>query len=713
MRTITNTISYNNNINLLWGITDENRLVFLYCGAGKLSENEVNKLISEEYAYEYSPVEIKANGLNCPPVERYAGTMAHQSLSELLKYKKHTITENNDSTTIEFILEEPVRSIEVKLLYIVYPCEQAMKCFTKITNNGEESIGIEEITSFSYCGLCDNQVMPYNKQLAINVLHNGWQKELQWKRYSPEDLGMALSQPGRCTNSSKVIAINNIGNWSSKNYIPCIYIEKLIANEYIGLQVENNGSWNMQIGEHQGHLYIKAGGPTETYGAWYKTLNSGESFTTVPVGVAVSNISVSDAVANMNAYRRRTRRENADNQKLPVIFNDYMNCLFGDSTTEKELPLIEAASESGCEVFCIDAGWYDDGPWWDGVGEWMPSEKRYPGGLKKLLDKIRDKGMIPGLWLEIEVVGINSPLFKRVPKEWFFMRHGSPVQEKSRYQLDFRNPEVREYASGVLKRLVEDYGVGYIKMDYNIDAGIGTDYMVESPGIGLLEHGRAYLEWLKGIFEKYPDLIIENCSSGGLRMDYAMLSQCSIQSTSDMEDYKTYSTITVNAPLAVCPEQAAVWSYPLFDGDEEETIYNMVNAIPLRIHQSGHLAKLSDERSALVKEGISYYKQVRDDRVNGVPFWPLGFSDYEKEWVALGITGYEKTYLYVWRRSSDASSEKLYLPQFKGKDIDIRISYPTADKYQEKCSYAWNREDAYLTVDFSEQYMARIFEIII
>lgn len=51
-----------------------------------------------------------------------------------------------------------------------------------------------------------------------------------------------------------------------------------------------------------------------------------------------------------------------------------MNCLWGDPTTEKEYPLIDAAAEAGCRYYCIDCGWYDDGPWWDGVGQWLPGK---------------------------------------------------------------------------------------------------------------------------------------------------------------------------------------------------------------------------------------------------------------------------------------------------------------------------------------------------
>jgi alpha-galactosidase len=86
-----------------------------------------------------------------------------------------------------------------------------------------------------------------------------------------------------------------------------------------------------------------------------------------------------------------------------VIFNDYMNCLEGDPTTAKELPLIDAAAAAGCEYFVIDAGWYAElsEDWWGSVGAWQPSKTRWPGGLQQVLDRIRGKGMVPGLWLEL------------------------------------------------------------------------------------------------------------------------------------------------------------------------------------------------------------------------------------------------------------------------------------------------------------------------
>ena len=272
-------------------------------------------------------------------------------------------------------------------------------------------------------------------------------------------------------------------------------------------------------------LHLQLSGPTEHQSHWWTTLQPGERFesVTAAIGVTVTagtaSLSADDpafpdkAGAVLTLYRRRIRRPNADNHDLPVIFNDYMNCLFGDPTDEKEYPMIDKAAEAGCEYYVIDAGWYADGEWWENVGEWKESRLRFPEGLRKVTDYIRSKGMIPGLWLELEVMGIHCPLADKLPDDWFFTRHGRRITDRSRYQLDFSNPEVRAFADSVIDRLVTEYGAGYIKMDYNIEPGIGTTGHFESAGEGLLAHNRAYLSWLADTFRRYPDLVIENCSS--------------------------------------------------------------------------------------------------------------------------------------------------------------------------------------------------------
>ncbi|MBQ2709852.1 MAG: alpha-galactosidase, partial [Clostridia bacterium] len=294
------------------------------------------------------------------------------------------------------------------------------------------------------------------------------------------------------------------------------------------------------------------------------------------------------------------------------------------------------------------------------VGEWQPIARRFPHGIKYVFDYIRSRGMVPGIWLEIEVMGIGCPLAKEWDDDCFFMRHGKRVIDHGRYHLDFRNEKVRAFTMDVVRRVVEEYGVGYIKMDYNIDGGIGTEVDADSFGDGLLEHNRAFTSWIDEIRDRWPSLILESCASGGLRMDYSTLEQRHIQSLTDNASARDTAFIACNAPTAVLPEQAAIWSFPLKDDSADMVAFNMANAMLQRIHLSGGILHISDENFALVKEGVAVYKQLRADTGAAVPFYPLGLSDYPDGWRAVAFRCPDCVRLNIWR--IDGESDTLEIP---------------------------------------------------
>jgi len=267
-------------------------------------------------------------------------------------------------------------------------------------------------------------------------------------------------------------------------------------------------------------------------------------------------------------------------------------------------------------------------------------------------------------------MGIECPLAKEWEDECFFLRHGKRVIDHGRYQLDFRHPRVRAHATAVVDRVIREYGVGYIKMDYNIEAGIGTEVSADSFGDGLLQHNRAYLAWLDETLARYPDLVWENCSSGGMRMDYAMLQRAHIQSVTDQTDYRKMTVIAAAAPTAVLPEQAAVWSYPLADADADAAAFNMVNAMLQRIHLSGKLTQLSEPAFRAVREGVAVYKTYRHLLPAALPFWPMGLPQVGRPWQALGLRAEGRALVALWRMGDEEST----LLPVRGR---ARILYPT------------------------------------
>lgn len=694
-------------IYLVFGVTKDDQLKLFHFASVPMEELDEKELYVKEG---FQLVQVSFSGYN-RPYEKHGNKHIVTAPGYMLTYVGMEDTRNEIGRKLVFTQKDEETGAKVITTWQFYEGTSTIRMQSQVMNEGTQLQTLEYLSSFYYLGIEKEGEESTDTKMKYTYAHNGWQKEMSFRTYTFPELGFAQTQPTVNQRTSKTIELTNTGNWSTKEYLPMGYLENTCANSALYWQIEHNGSWHSEIGDENGHFYLALSGPTEIQSHWFQNLKPGDSFTSVPVAVGVCSADFDKAMGQLTQYRRKIRRVNEDNEKLPVIFNDYMNCLFGDPTTEKEIPLIDAAAQMGCEYYVIDAGWYAPGEWWDSVGEWQECRERFPNGVKEVTDYIRSKGMVAGVWLELEVMGINCEKAKKAPDDWFFVRHGKRVFDRSRYQLDFRNPQVIAHVDEVIDRVVNEYGVGYIKMDYNIEPGIGTELDADSPGAGMLAHERAYLKWLEGVFERYPHLVIENCGSGGLRIDYALLSRYSIQSTSDQEDYTNFATIAANACAGLTPEQAAVWSYPQRGADEEETIYNMVNTLLLRIHQSGHLAELSEARRALVKEGIDFYKSIRQEIKVAVPCWPLGLAENTDKWLCSALKTEKKAYLAVWRRGGEDSIE-IPLDSVFGKEavLSVKLAYP-AETLQENLEFTYLSQEKKLKICFKKPIMARMFEI--
>lgn len=637
-------------------------------------------------------VEMHICGEN--PNDHHMAKHTGGSATFTLKYKTHKYYENELGKKLEVYLSD--ERMDVCAHFQFYRDIAVFRTWTTVVNTGVSDLGIEYISTFSYSGI-DEGNLPLDEKMRILIPHNTWCREANWHSYTPGELGYAPLT----YFSGKRILVSNTGSWSAKEYLPMGAYQNLETQNTVMWQIEHNGSWAWEISDIDRMLYLKISGPNEQEHDWYKELKQGESFETIKAAICVAK-DFNEAIGEMTKYRRKIVTNNAQNEYLPIIFNDYMNCLMGDPTEEKSLPIIDRAAKIGAEYYCVDAGWYADGTWWDSVGEWKPSSWRFPSGLKSLFDKIHARGMIPGIWLEIEVMGINCPLVKDLPDSWFFMRRGKRVIDHGRYQLDFRNPDVRKFASDTVDRLIRDYGVGYFKLDYNIEAGKGTEYGSDSCGDGLFGHNRAYLEWLKSVKERHPDLIIENCSSGSLRMDYAQLSVCHLQSVSDQEDYRYNAKISAAASTAVIPEQGAIWSYPLAKASRDEIIVNMVSSLLKRVHLSGEIQAWDEDQTALVKEALDLHKQIRTDIPKSIPFWPLGMPKYTDTWMCEAYKLPRKIRMAVWRM--DEEKDRITIP-FEDDIKSARILYPS------RCEGAISTQGKELTVTLNSPCTAAIIEM--
>ncbi|MDO8685639.1 MAG: alpha-galactosidase [Clostridiales bacterium] len=654
---------------------------------------------NESFRKVYRAVELQVSGEDQDDHHgsKHIGTMP----GNILKYVSHKDFRNNMGRKLEITME--AQEISLTIHYQFISGVPVIRSWTEVTNNGPVSKGLEYVSSFSLTGIAKEGLKSWHEKSRLHIPHNTWCGESQWKTYSLPELGLTKV----ASFSTKRISYGSTGTWSTSEYLAMGCFENTECGTMLFWQIEHNGSWHCEISDIQDQLYLKLSGPTENENHWWKNLRPGEKFVSVPIAAGVVSGGFERAICELTRYRRMIRRHDKDNEILPVIFNDYMHCIWADPTVEKELPLIDAAAEAGCEYYCIDAGWYAEGTWWNSVGEWYPSVRRFPAGIREMLDYIRTKGMIPGLWLEIEVMGVNCPIAKKVPDKWFFQRHGKRVVDHGRYQLDFRNSEVINYVNDVIDRVVNDYGAGFIKIDYNINSGLGTEIDADSFGDGLLGHNRAYIAWLDDVFKRYPGLLVEHCSSGGMRTDYALLGRHCLQSVTDQTDYRKNAVIAVSCPAAVTPEQSGIWSYPGKNADREEVVFNIINGMLARLYMSGAIADISPESYLLVVEGIRYYKTIRNNISKGLPFWPLGLPSFSDGWTCLGLKCGDKSYLAIWRLDSCDAVCRLHLNFMKGCRLTVTCSYPS----YKGCEYEWDEEEGIMVVAFPQKNCARFFEI--
>lgn len=643
------------------------------------------------------------------------------SLGQSLRYVSNRTWQEDGINNLEIRQASKDQGLECTQLFQLAEDDLMFKVTTRVRNTLSEALILETLPT--YCqpfgdvegvdGTVDRL-----KDWQLAECQNDWLGEGRWSWKTLREIcpSLANEMVGRAPQGAHSCISD--GTFSTGRALPM----GLLSSSRQGIswlfQIEHNGPWRWEVGENaQAGGYFALSGPTYKDHGWSVTLHEGEEFTSVPVSVTPA-ADFDQAIESVTSYRRHWHLV-TDNLTTPrIAFNDYMNTLNGDPTTERLLPLIKAAGEIGAEIFCIDAGWYDDtGDWWPSVGEWKPSTTRFPNGLDEVMEAIRQEHMVPGLWLEPEVVGINSPLAKELPDSAFFQHAGYRVVEQDRYLLDFRNPLVIRHMNEVIDRLINDFGVGYFKFDYNVMPGPGTTYLSDSPGEGLLGHNRAYQEWIKGLHQRHPGLILENCSSGGMRTDFAQSSMFRLLSTSDQQDFVRYASITATAPMTMLPEQAGNWAYPAAGMDDESFAFAMTNTLPGHFFLSGYLNRFSDHQLGMVRDAIEAYRQVIAKRVvEGVPFWPLGLPGWYDDKVALGIRstrehGEDGVLLTVWGRRPKDGRLSLSLPVFRNKDCSVQVLYP---RFQEQgddsdsWNYQWHKERGSLEVRMPEdQYTAR------
>lgn len=654
---------FENGICLQFAVDDDGHLLFYNFSTKKKDSDDF-----EDMKLPLSAVEVQLAG----KVDTRNKHIGH-GCPDTPKYKSHEDTRNQKGRLVIFTLCTEL--LEIKQYYQFLSGTKTVSAYSEVKNLSDERVGLTYLSSFGYGGFEFESLEQAVQDFDIYIPHNSWCEELNWRGQSLREAGLGTK---KLHASTKHIRVLNRGCWSTKEYLPMGLLHDKKGGFHYLWQIEANGSWEWELGDLKERLYLRLSGPTDAEHAWYKKLEKNETFKSVPVAITVTSDGLDGAVGEMTKYRRKIINPDRLDKNMPVIFNDFMDCLWAMPSLEKELPLIEKAAALGAEIYCMDAGWYAEGGWWPLVGEWEICEKRFgdEGAIDKVFAKIKEKGMRSGIWLEPEVMGINCPLVPEF-EDCFFKYRGEKVICEGRYQLDFRKEKVINHLNRVVDNLVKRLGVSYFKFDYNIDPTFGTETDSDSGADGLMRAQAEYLKWVDSLYEKYPDLIIENCASGGMRMDWESLKHFSIQSISDATHSNEFAHMSVTAPTAVLPEQAGIWVAPSNNNSLNENSLAAVNGMLNRMYLSGRIDLLRDEDFASLKAGVELYKELRSEFADALPIFPEGLNTFENDWMVGGrITTENNIYLTVAHMKGEETERQIEMPYLEKGEISAEILYP-------------------------------------
>lgn len=693
------TIKFQSNQLLIeFKINENNQIYYSFLGFKDNNFLKDSKLKTLRHIVEIETRDENHNGNHC---EKHIQTPYGNNS----KYISHKLISHKNGE--ELIIKTSDGRLEVDTHFLSYKNTSGISVFNSIKNISDKNITLEYVSSLSVYGF-GSLTGQTSDNMFLYKAHNSWHTEAQWKclDFLHEGLFNANHKV-----SMERYQINNTGSWSTKEFLPMVGIEDRAKKILLLGQVENNGSWHIELGDYQDEFYFSLGGPNWTDNQWVNALTPNEVFETTQVSLVIGN-DFESSVQQMTLLRRNLLPNTLDQKELPVIYNDFMHAMWADQDEAHILPLVDAAAKAGAEVFVIDAGWFfKDSSWPDYIGKWEEEPSLYPhGGLSGLYEYIRSKGMKIGIWTEIENIGLKCPLLKELPKNWFFQIDGEPTIRNNRLCLNFDNKEAYSWALETLTKIIKKYDIDYLKNDYNLSSGVGTNLGYASCGDGLLRHNRAFIRLLKELQSRFPNLIIESCASGGLRMDYAMLKVCSIQSTSDQEEFDYYPFIAGNIFTAVVPEQAGIWSYPVNcrnknGTSDEEVITNMVNSSLGRIHLASKLQLLSPHQMDLVKEAIELYKDNREFRKEALPVFPIGTCYYFDKYVSTGLIYKDTMWLAIWNTSKTTDEIKIDLSKYS--PLSVEIMYPK----KEETKYLFNNKTNVLSYIPKTGYSARLFKI--
>jgi len=434
-----------------------------------------------------------------------------------LFYKEHTIISGKprldglpaaygsevECTTLDIVCRDPVLGLRVHLLYTVFKDSDVICRSARIENAGDTSVTLTAALSASL--ELDNQ------GFDVITLHGSWARERE------------IDRRPLAHGKQEAFSLRGI---SSHQYHPFLALAEHSATQerglVYGMSFVYSGNFLAQAELDQFNKVRAVMGIHPDGFAW--KLEPGGSFQAPEVLLTCSDAGLGGMSREYHDLLRQ-HLIRGQGKHRPTLVNSWEACYF-DFDHDKLLQLGRDAAQSGIELLVVDDGWF--GKRYDettSLGDWYVNEEKLPGGLKRLGEELNAMGVKLGIWMEPEMISPDSGLYRAHPDYAMAIPGRAPTLARNQLVLDLTRKEVRDCVYQQISAVLRSAPIVYLKWDMNRPL---TD--LYSPSLPTERQGEVYHRYMLGVYElqerlitDFPDLLLENCCSGGGRFDAGML----------------------------------------------------------------------------------------------------------------------------------------------------------------------------------------------
>lgn len=416
-----------------------------------------------------------------------------------------------DGTLYTINLKDNVYNFNVDVCYRTHTTSDVIETWTVIHNNEKKPIELQQFAS---------GFLPIRQgNVWIQHAHGSWGSEGELTR-EPLAPGIKMIQNTQGIHNA---AFDRPEIMFSLDGAP-----QENTGRAIGAVLCWNGNYKLVVETQEKKIHRFTAGIDDDHSDY--TLKPGETFTTPVLAYAYSNEGLGGVSRAFHRWAMNGAVAHGKDDRK-ILLNSWEG-VYMDVEQSKMEEMMDGLKELGGELFVMDDGWFGTKHRRTvdkyALGDWKTDTVKLPKGVPALVSAATQRGLKFGIWIEPEMTNTLSELYEQHP-DWIVC-HPTRTPRTGRggtqLVLDLSNPKVQDFVFNVVDNLMkENPDLYYFKWDANMDINtFGSHYLDGTKQSHLyVDYQLGLIKVLDRIRAKYPQLVMQDCASGGGRVNYGLM----------------------------------------------------------------------------------------------------------------------------------------------------------------------------------------------